>query len=545
MNNHSRCSGIALGLSLSLGVAVAAMSIISDEAAAQWTRLGSYSGHTRVHEGLAATCGDGVKEGAEQCDDSNTTNGDGCSDACQVETCATNDTGLIAWWTGDSTTYDLTGNGHDGTLQSGATYAAGQEGGAYDVTGTDDHVEIPDDPAWAFPGEFTIHLWANASSFGADENSLLAQTQGGGEANKWIFWIGPNGEDLEFHINGPTPYPVGGYVIPGPFTFLTGTWYHLAVTRDGGGTYRTYVNGAEVGSGTAAMPIPDVVEDLRIGHSSESFANITFNGLIDEVQIHSVALSQPALADFYANGTSESCYVCGDAQIDLGEDCDSTLCCDGFCQYEANGTPCDDGTLCSDTDSCDGAGACVGSGKPTGCLDTFEKGVLLIKENKAGKEKFLAKFIKGPAATQADFGDPLDTGGSSYSVCVFNEAETLVGEMHIDRPGEVCDTKPCFKSIGGDPPGGKGYVYKDKAVSQDGIKLLLMKGGDAGKSKVLVKGANNASKGQTTLPTGIAAGVSGSASVSVQLHSSDGAQCYELAVTDVKKDTGDFFKAKK
>ena len=34
----------------------------------------------------AATCGDGMIEGAEGCDDSNTTNGDGCSSVCAVET---------------------------------------------------------------------------------------------------------------------------------------------------------------------------------------------------------------------------------------------------------------------------------------------------------------------------------------------------------------------------------------------------------------------------------------------------------------------------
>src|SRR5690349_20466005 len=31
------------------------------------------------------TCGDGEKEGSEQCDDGNTSNGDGCSSTCHAE----------------------------------------------------------------------------------------------------------------------------------------------------------------------------------------------------------------------------------------------------------------------------------------------------------------------------------------------------------------------------------------------------------------------------------------------------------------------------
>ena len=33
----------------------------------------------------AAVCGDGVAEGTEECDDGDTTSGDGCSSTCQLE----------------------------------------------------------------------------------------------------------------------------------------------------------------------------------------------------------------------------------------------------------------------------------------------------------------------------------------------------------------------------------------------------------------------------------------------------------------------------
>ena len=51
-----------------------------------------------------------------------------------------------------------------------------------------------------------------------------------------------------------------------------------------------------------------------------------------------------------------------------------------------------------------------------------------------------------------------------------------------------------------------GYLYKDKDASADGVSSMKLLGGAAGKSKVLLKAANNSAKGQTSLPTGIAAG---------------------------------------
>ena len=40
---------------------------------------------TVVHQTVAATCGDGLREDGEQCEDGNTNSGDGCSSSCQCE----------------------------------------------------------------------------------------------------------------------------------------------------------------------------------------------------------------------------------------------------------------------------------------------------------------------------------------------------------------------------------------------------------------------------------------------------------------------------
>jgi hypothetical protein len=173
------------------------------------------------------------------------------------------------------------------------------------------------------------------------------------------------------------------------------------------------------------------------------------------------------------------------------------------------------------------------------CVSSFAKGLLLVKDAPAGKQKLLAKLIGGPALNQTDLGNPLSSGGTAYDICLYNDSGGLVGQLQVDRAGDTCSGVPCWKALGGAPPTGKGYKYKDKALSANGILQILYKGGAAGKSKALIKG-NGAG-----LPPNMAAALQSSLSATVQLHGSDAPQCLSLTVTDIKKQDPTFFKAKK
>jgi hypothetical protein len=174
-----------------------------------------------------------------------------------------------------------------------------------------------------------------------------------------------------------------------------------------------------------------------------------------------------------------------------------------------------------------------------GCLNTFTKGLVLLKDAPAGKQKLLAKLIGGPALTQTDLGNPLSSGGTAYNICLYNDGGGLVGQLTVDRAGDTCSGKPCWKAIGGAPPGGKGYKYKDKALTDNGVSQILYQGGVAGKSKALIKGSG------AGLPPNMAAALQSSPSATVQLRGSDAPQCLSLKVTDIKKHDPTFFKAKK
>jgi hypothetical protein len=182
-------------------------------------------------------------------------------------------------------------------------------------------------------------------------------------------------------------------------------------------------------------------------------------------------------------------------------------------------------------------GGCPSSADAT-CESAFDKCLLVVDESKAGKEKLVASWQKGPALAPAGFANPTVALGTAYDLCAYDQSGTLAGQWQIDRAGATCGDKPCWKALA------KGFRYKDKAGIAQGIQSVLLKADEAGKSKLVVKGKNNVAKGQTSLPTGIAAALTGSANATIQLRGSNAPGCFSCAVTTSKDDEGKF-KAKK
>jgi hypothetical protein len=115
-----------------------------------------------------------------------------------------------------------------------------------------------------------------------------------------------------------------------------------------------------------------------------------------------------------------------------------------------------------------------------------DKGILKIKDSGDDmKDSLLWKWIRGAATTQTEMGaDPVN-GSTSYAVCVYDQSAgvaSLEVQLRVDRSGDTCAAKPCFKALGGDPPTGDGWKSKDGDAASDGVLRLLFKCGSAGKS---------------------------------------------------------------
>ena len=154
------------------------------------------------------------------------------------------------------------------------------------------------------------------------------------------------------------------------------------------------------------------------------------------------------------------------------------------------------------------------------------------------------QWKKGPALAGTDFGDPLLSGGSAYSLCVYDDGGNLDGQYLIAKAGQTCAKgRSCWKNVGASAPSVKhqGYGYKDAGGESDGILKANMRGPKS--AKMVFAGKNNAAKGLTELPTGVTAALAGTGSATVQLLISDESICYSADLTSVGRADANGFQA--
>jgi cysteine-rich repeat protein len=370
---------------------------------------------------------------------------------------------------------------------------------------------------------------------------------------------GNGGNGITSSISGSLAYYAGGGGGSGNSSERAGDGYDGGGRGSGTTTHYNYDNyPVEVNATTHGSSTPNAVPNTGGGGGAGSYwaPNIGWLGG----------------SGYGASGIVIVRYTpveCGNDVVEAGETCDdgNTVdgdCCSASCSYEGLGSSCADSNLCNGPETCDGTGICQPGTPPecndndlctqdscdavdgcqflgapaTTCMTGWSKALLLIKESKVGQELVKAKLIGGPALSQTDFGDPAGET-TSYDVCIFDDAGNLAASLLVDRAGEDCDGKPCWSD-----KKGTGWLYKDKLADSDGVNLVKLLGGEAGKTQIFLKAANNAKKSQTSLPLPIANALVGSSSAILQVISSD-AQCFEAEISDIKKQELDFFKGKK
>ncbi len=220
--------------------------------------------------------------------------------------------------------------------------------------------------------------------------------------------------------------------------------------------------------------------------------------------------------------------ACGNTIVTAGEQCDDGNtangdCCSSLCAFETNGSTCDDGALCSNNDQCDGAGACIGSFTPApvckGSTDSGKARLTLKDKNNDKSDLLLFRLSRGEATALPEFGDPIAATG--YEVCVY---ESGMGLFLSSRAPAGSD----WSSVG------LGYRYKDKDRTPDGAQIGFVRSGDEGKSKFKFK----AKGGNLSMPA-----LSLATPVTVQLRNT-AAACWGATFSTATKNDATTFKAK-
>ena len=210
--------------------------------------------------------------------------------ACQQ--IAVGDTGLVGWWKfneGEGTTSsDLSGQGHDATLDESQWASDSAEGLAVSFDGVDDVVEIADSGFFTSADDFSFEFWVKADSTVASDAGILTTSSG-------IETTTNNGariktgtvSEYEFEF-APGFNSYGDYGASDNKDYLS-EWKHIVLTHSSEGVWTFYINGHRVRRVTDEHDFTN--DGLNLGRYNDGASFYYFTGLVDELVAYNRVLS--------------------------------------------------------------------------------------------------------------------------------------------------------------------------------------------------------------------------------------------------------------
>lgn len=215
---------------------------------------------------------------------------------------------------------------------------------------------------------------------------------------------------------------------------------------------------------------------------------------------------------------------CGNGTVDPGEQCDTgnvfgADCCSALCEYDPPGTACaNEGNPCT-VDTCDGAGTCEHELRSPGECSPAASGKSTFTVRTSSDSPFegilVWKWTGSEAVAKEDFGTP--GGGTALGLCIHDPITT---ERFSTNFSGSCGYKPCYKLTK------TGYTYKNREDSLFRNSKISVKGGAAGKAKILIKG-----KG---MHLGDLAGATLDAPLHVYMVRTDSTDCWEAVYSTIR-----------
>src|ERR1700722_8824684 len=184
-----------------------------------------------------------------------------------------------------TTVYDQSGNGNNGTLSGGVTWAGGPSGWTLNFNGSTGYVTYPLAKAAPALSKFTLMTWFGCNALTGTYQMIISVTTTGNPTELRLLG---NTTRLELSMGS-----TGDLILAGSLSLKT--WYHLTAPYDGTNIL-LYVNGALQGSGTYTGAISNTTNPCVIGGRAGSFF---VNGMIDTPKIYTRALSPAEIAADY------------------------------------------------------------------------------------------------------------------------------------------------------------------------------------------------------------------------------------------------------
>jgi hypothetical protein len=211
---------------------------------------------------------------------------------------------LLGKWTFDEGTgtssADLSGAGHAAVLMGGASWSdAGKEGAGLALDGTTGYADVGVTLVDTSKS-FSVLCWAKLNVANTWE-AIASQD----DVNGSLFGLKLRGDDFDFDFDVETSDVIGpGFVVAQSTTVgVAQTWFHVAGVYDasGGGALKIYVNGALQASAAIGQSVLASTGHFVIGRGLYNSATGSFfNGTLDEIEVHSGALTDSQVGAIFA-----------------------------------------------------------------------------------------------------------------------------------------------------------------------------------------------------------------------------------------------------
>jgi hypothetical protein len=140
---------------------------------------------------------------------------------------------------------------------------------------------------------FTVAAWVYRPSIIADdEQGIISRQIGTGP--RQVFNLGFQDDELVISLSQPTGTDVMSLAAGNTKTPVA-TWFHVAATWDGGALV-LYQSGRRVAAITRAWTLPDTTNPLYLGTNKNANNDEPLVGMLDDVRLYSVALTDGQIA---------------------------------------------------------------------------------------------------------------------------------------------------------------------------------------------------------------------------------------------------------
>jgi len=226
-----------------------------------------------------------------------------CCLPAQPLSCTVAPSSLVSWWTGDTNENDIIGANNPESVNA-VTLVPAEVKDGFSI-GSNGYIEIPASSSLANQ-QFTWAAWVMPAGPGStdDQYGSVIVVENSDTVDDVVALDWRDNPDSRFlFVFGNQTYET----IYSTDTFPSGSFYFVAGTYDGT-TFTLYVNGMSEGTYLEAKTIPYNLDPWVIGQSFIERPNFrTWNGIIDEVQAYSAALSQSQIQEIYNAGAAGVC----------------------------------------------------------------------------------------------------------------------------------------------------------------------------------------------------------------------------------------------